>query len=136
MKLFSTSLYCIAREWYENLPDATITTIKQFKETFLIIWGIQLEDIQVLLKILKNIKKNENETIRDFQDRFEDILYQIPESHHPEEKYLVHLYTHAILVHLGYPLSKRSPRMLDEAHNMAPRIEKNISLSEIRYLFT
>jgi hypothetical protein len=95
-----------------------------------------LEDISVLLKRLEHIKQTEDETVRDFQDRFEDILYQIPESHHPEEKYLVHLYTHALLVHLGFPLSKRGPRTLNEAHSMAARIEQNISLSEIRYLFT
>jgi hypothetical protein len=95
-----------------------------------------LEDISVLLKRLEHIKQIEDETIKDFQDRFEYILYQIPESHHPEEKYIVHLYTHALLVHLGFPLSKKGPRTLNEAHNMAARIEQNISLSEIRYLFT
>jgi len=40
------------------------------------------------------------------------------------------------LAHLGFPLSKRAPRTLYEAHNMATRIEQNISLSKIRYLFT
>jgi hypothetical protein len=35
MKLFSTSLDCNAREWYDNLPDASITTTEQFEETFL-----------------------------------------------------------------------------------------------------
>jgi hypothetical protein len=80
------------------------------------------------------MKQAEDETARDFQDRFENMLYQIPESHHPEEKYLLHLYTHALLVHLGFPLSKRSPSTLNEAYNMAARIEQNISLSEIRYL--
>jgi hypothetical protein len=39
-------------------------------------------------------------------------------------------------VHPGFPLSKRSPRTLNEAHSMAARIKKNISLSEIRYIFT
>jgi hypothetical protein len=27
MKLFSNNLYCNASEWYDNLPDANITTI-------------------------------------------------------------------------------------------------------------
>jgi hypothetical protein len=46
MKLFSATLYGNAREWYDNLPDASITTMEQFEETFLKRWGIQLEDIQ------------------------------------------------------------------------------------------
>jgi hypothetical protein len=136
MKRFSASLYCNAREWYDNLPDASITTMEQFEETFLGIWGTRLEDIPVLLERLEHIKQNEDETVRDFQDRFENMLYQIPESHHPEDKYLVHLYTHVLWAHLGFPLSKRSPSTLKEAYNMTARIEKNISLSEIRYLLT
>jgi hypothetical protein len=40
-------------------------------------------------------------------------------------------------VHLGFPLSKKGPRTLDEAHNMAKRIKENISsLSQVRHLFT
>jgi hypothetical protein len=136
MKLFSASLCCNAKEWYDNLPDASIMTMEQFEETFLERWGIQLEDIPVLLEKLEHIKQAEDETVRDFQDRFENMLYQIPEIHHPEEKYLIHLFTRALLAHLGFPLDKRAPRMLNEAYSMAARIEENISLSEIRYLFT
>jgi branched-subunit amino acid permease len=62
------------------------------------------------------------------------ILYQILESHRPEEKCIIHLYTNVLLVHLGLSIS--IPRMLDEAHNMAKRIKKNISLSKIRRFFT
>jgi hypothetical protein len=51
-------------------------------------------------------------------------------------EYVVHLYTHAILAHLGLPLNKRDPRTLNEAYYMATRIERNISLSGIKDLFT
>jgi hypothetical protein len=136
MKLFSTTLHGNARKWYDNLPDASITTMEQLEETFLEKWGIQLEDISVLQKELEDIKQTENETLWDFQNRFEHALYQIPKGHRPEDKYIVHLYIHALLAHLGFPLSKRAPRTLYEAHDMATRIEQNISLSKIRYLFT
>jgi hypothetical protein len=62
MKLFSTGIYCNAREWYNNLLDANITSMEQFEETFLRRSGIQLEYISVLLKILEHIKKIEHET--------------------------------------------------------------------------
>jgi hypothetical protein len=127
MKLFSATLHGNARRWYDNLPDASITTMEQLEETFLKRWGIQLEDIPILLKRLEHIKQTENETVRQFQDRFEDILYRIPESHHPEDKYIVHLYTNALLVHLGFPLSKKGPRTLDEAHTW-PHKSRKISL--------
>jgi hypothetical protein len=136
MKLFSAILYCNVREWYDNLPNTSIKTVEQFEEAFLKRWVIQLEDIRVQLKRPEHIKQVEDESVRDFQDMFEYILYQIPEIHHLEEKYLVHLYSHALLVHLGFPLSKRNTRTLNEAHNMAARIEHNISFFEIICLFT
>jgi hypothetical protein len=106
MKLFSTTLSHNAKEWYDNLPDANIMTMEQFEKTILEEWGIQLEDIPTLLKELEHIKQTEDETVGDFQDRFENMLYQIPESHHPEERYLVHLFTHALLGYLSFLLIK------------------------------
>jgi hypothetical protein len=88
MKLFFATLHGSARKWYDDLPDDSITSIDQLEETFLKIWGIKLEDIPMLIKRLEHIKKTENETIEEFQDRFENLLFQIPKSHHPEDKYL------------------------------------------------
>jgi hypothetical protein len=107
-----------------------------FEKKILKRWGIQKEDIPVLLEELKHIRQAEDETVRDFQDRFENMLYQIPESHHPEERYLVHLFTHALLGYLSFPLDKITPRTLDEAYNMAAVIEEKISLFDIGCLFT
>ena len=50
MKLFPTTLHENARKWYDNLPDASITTMEQLEETFLEKCGIQLEEISLLLK--------------------------------------------------------------------------------------
>jgi hypothetical protein len=136
MKFFPTTLYGNAKRWYDDLPDASITSMNQLEEVFLKEWGIRLGDISVLLKIFEHIKQAENETLFDFQSRFEGTLCQIPRSHRPEDKYIVHLYTHAILAHLGLPFSKKGPRMLDEAYDMATGIERNISLSGIKDLFT
>jgi hypothetical protein len=136
MNLFSTTLHGNTRRWYENLPDDSITTMEQLEETFLKIWGIPLEYIPVLLRTLDHIKQIENETVRQFKDRFEDVLYRILGSHRPENKYIIHIYINELLVHLGFPLSKKVPRTLNEAHIMATRIEENILLSQVRHLFT
>jgi hypothetical protein len=136
MKLFSATLCYNAKEWYDNLPEASITTMEQFEKVFLERWGIQQEDIPVLLEELKHIRQAEDETVRDFQIRFENMLYQIPESHHPEERYLVHLFTRALLGYLSFPLDKITPRMLDEAYYMAAVIEEKISSFDIGCLFT
>jgi hypothetical protein len=136
MKIFPTTLHKNAKIWYDDLPDAGITSMNQLEEVFLKEWGIRLGDISVLLKRFEHIKQAENETLFDFQSRFECTLCQIPRIHRSEDKYIVHLYTHTVLTHLGLPLSKRGPRTLNEAYDMARRIERNISLSEIKDLFT
>ena len=136
MKLFSNTLHGDAKKWYNNLPNASITSMDQFEEVFLEEWGIKSEDIPILQKKFEDIKQNENETLFNFQSRFEGTLHQIPATHRPGEEYVVHLYTHAILAHLGLPLSKRGPRTLNESYDMATGIERNISLSGIKDLFT
>jgi hypothetical protein len=128
MKLLSATLHGNDREWYDDLPHASIASMEQLEETFLKRWGIKLEDIQMILKRLEYIKQNKNETVREFQDRFEILLWKIPRSHHLEDKYIAYLYTNALLVHLGFLLSKNGPKTIHEAYHMAIEIEANISL--------
>jgi hypothetical protein len=129
MKLFSATLHGEARRWYDNLPAASITSMDQFEEIFLARWVMKLEDIQSLLRGLECIKQTEDEIVRVFGVRFQRLLYQIPESHRPKDKYLVYLYTNGLLGHLSFLLNKKSPKTLTEAHNMAIQIEMNLSLS-------
>jgi hypothetical protein len=129
MKLFSASLHGEARRWYDNLPAASITSMDHFEEIFLARWVMKLEDIQSLLKGLECIKQTEDEIVRVFGVRFQRLLYQIPESHRPKDKYLVYLYANGLQGHLSFLLNKKNPKTLAEAHNMAIRIEKNLSLS-------
>jgi hypothetical protein len=136
MKLFSTTLHGNARKWYDDLLVASITSMDQLEEIFLKKWGMKLEDIQTLLKRLQYAKQTENETVWDFRDKFERLLYQIPRDHYPEDKYLVYLFTNALLVHLGFLLSKKRPKTLYEAGNMAMQIEANIFLSKEEHIFS
>jgi hypothetical protein len=136
MKLFSATLHGNARKWYDNLPDANITSMDQLEETFLKKWNIKIEDICMLIKRLEYMKQTENETVKEFHTRFENLLHQIPRSHHPEDRYLAYLYTNALLVHLGFLLSKKGPRSIQEAYYMAIQIEANISLFKREHLFT
>ena len=97
MKLFSATLHGNARKWYDDLPDASITSMDQLEENFIKKWGIKLEDIHMLLKILEYMKQTKNEIVKEFHTRFENFLQQIPRSHHPKDKYLIYLYTNALL---------------------------------------
>jgi hypothetical protein len=129
MKLFSASLHGEAKRWYDNLPVASITTMEQFEEIFLANWTMKIEVIQSLLKELEGIRQAESEIVKAFGFKFEKLLCQIPQSHRPEERYLVYIYTNGLQGHLSFLLSKKNPKTLSEAHNMAIQIEKNLSLT-------
>jgi hypothetical protein len=131
IKLSSTSLHGEAKRWYDNLPAASITSMDHFEEIFLARWVMKLEDIQSLLKGLECIKQTEDEIVRVFRARFQRLLYQIPESHRPKDKYLVYLYTSGLQGHLSFLLNKKNPKTLAKAYNMAIQIEKNLSLSRM-----
>jgi hypothetical protein len=131
MKLFSASLCGEAEKWYDNLPAASITSMDHFEEIFLERWALKLEDVQSLLKELEGIKQPNYENVRVFWFRFQKLFYQIPESHRPEGKYLVYLFTNGLQGHLSFLLNKRNPKTLAEAHNMAIQIERNLISSGI-----
>jgi hypothetical protein len=66
MKIFPTTLHGNAKKWYDDLPDASITSMNQLEEVFLKEWGIKLEEIQTLLKRLQCAKQAKNETVWNF----------------------------------------------------------------------
>jgi hypothetical protein len=136
MKLFSASLHGEARRWYDDLPAASITSMELFEEVFLAKWTMKIEDIQSLLKELEGIKQTESEIVKAFGVRFQRLLYQIPQSHRPEEKYLVYLYTNGLQGHLSFLLNKKNPKTLPEAHDMAIQIEKSLSLTKTNAMDT
>jgi hypothetical protein len=129
MKLFSASLHEEARRWFDSLPAASITTMEQFEGIFLANWTMKIEVIQSLLKELEGIRQADSEIVKAFGFKFEKLLCQIPQSHRPEERYLVYIYTNGLQGHLGFLLSKKNPKTLSEAHNMAIQIEKNLYLT-------
>jgi hypothetical protein len=131
MKLFSASLHEGAKKWYDNLPAGSVTSMDHFEEIFLERWALKLEDVQSLLKKLEGIKQTNFENVKVFWFKFQKLFYQIPESHRPEGKYLVYLFTNGLQGHLSFLLNKKNPKTLAEAHNMAIQIERNLLSSGI-----
>jgi hypothetical protein len=56
MNLFSATLHGNDMKWYDHLPDASITSMDQLEENFMKKWGIRLEDIHMIIKILEYMK--------------------------------------------------------------------------------
>ena len=91
MKLFSATLHDNAKRWYDDLPDASITSMDQLEKVFLKRWNIK-EDLMVLLNKLNHIKKVVNETVKDFHTKFKRMSQQLPTTHHPVYEFLLVIY--------------------------------------------
>lgn len=65
MKLFVHSLIEDARDWYRRLPDDSISSWDDFEKCFKEKYGDNT-NASFILNEFNNIKKNQNETVFDF----------------------------------------------------------------------
>jgi hypothetical protein len=58
-------------------------------------------------------------------------LQKIPVSHHPANNFLVYIYTKAFTSQLGYLPKDKNPQTIQEAQELATKIEDNLHSSKI-----
>jgi hypothetical protein len=76
-------------------------------------------------------KELENETVKEFDAKFENLLQQIPSNHHPRKDYLLFLYIKDFPGHFGYFLKDKGPKTIEESQEMVAIIEANISSCKV-----
>jgi hypothetical protein len=121
MKLLSATLHGTVRRWYDGLPNASITSMDQLEEVFVKRWNVK-EDPNMLLQRLNYIKKNENETVREFHTRFQKLSRHLPRTYRPGHNFLLFLYIRAFLGQSGFLLDKKGLRSIQEAYDMATEV--------------
>ncbi|KAH9311125.1 hypothetical protein KI387_026160, partial [Taxus chinensis] len=77
IKLFIHTLEEDARDWYKSLPDNSIDSWTEMKNAFRLQYGDKT-DPRFLLSKFENIKKNPNESVHDFNTRFNKTLNRLP----------------------------------------------------------
>jgi hypothetical protein len=78
MKLLATSLTEDAQRWFDGLPDNHLTTYEDFAKLFKSRWSVK-KDSGMLMTQFNQIKKKENETVSEFDTRFDKLHSQIPQ---------------------------------------------------------
>jgi hypothetical protein len=73
MKLFACSLEEDACDWFCELDDNKFATIKDLIDAFIERWGDKKE-YHHLLATLHGIKKSENETMEEFNKKFNELV--------------------------------------------------------------
>jgi hypothetical protein len=94
MRLFTSSLTEEALDWFKGLPDNHITTYDAFSTLFKRRWS-RKADGGTLGTQFNQIKKKENETVREFISRFDRLYNQIPTDYRPTTSSVRLLYMNA-----------------------------------------
>jgi hypothetical protein len=94
MKLFTSSLTEEALDWFKGLPDNHITTYDAFSTLFKSKWS-RKEDGGTLATQFNQIKKKENEMVKEFISRFDRLYNQIPIDYPPTTSSVRLLYMNA-----------------------------------------
>jgi hypothetical protein len=124
MKLFLASLTRDARKWSTNLPRKSLTTCEDLEQVFLQRWGV-MEDMASLYSQYLKICKQNDETVREFNDRFNTLLGRIDSDFLPESAILGQ-YLNSFEGNFQSLLRNRFPTNLKEAQDGACWIEENL----------
>ena len=88
MKLFALSLEDDAEEWYLDLDDDSYKTLSEFQDGFRKKWGEKKEP-RHLLASLYSIKKMDNETMDEFNTKFERVVADLPGDINPSDAFIL-----------------------------------------------
>jgi hypothetical protein len=95
MRLFTSSLTEEALDWFRGLPNNHLTSYEAFANLFQSRWSTKT-DGGTLRDQFNKIKKNENETVKEFNTRFDRLYNQIPTEFCPTTSSVHLLYMNAL----------------------------------------
>ena len=122
-----SSLTESAKRWINKLLKGSIKTPEDVEQAFKKDW-CEKESMDSLYSQYTNICKASSEGIRDFNDRFNLLLKKIRTSF-SEEAILQH-YLNSLEGVLQFTLKDRSPSTLEEAQDLASRIEQKLEFED------
>ena len=90
MRLFSSSLTEESLDWFKGIPDNHITSYDDFSNIFKSRWSRKSYG-GTLATQFNQIKKKENEMVKEFISRFDRLYNQIPIDYRPTALSICHL---------------------------------------------
>jgi hypothetical protein len=94
-----------------------------FHKVFIKRWGTK-GDPNMLLLQLSEMKKKENETVKEFDTRFERLLQQIPDNISPKDDVILFLYVNAYVGQFGFMLKDKFQRVLKRPKSKHLRLKQ------------
>jgi ribonuclease HI len=125
MTLFVYSLEGDAAEWFSEFDPNKFSTLDEIVSEFKERWGDQKEN-RFLLASLTSSHKKENETMEEFNKKFNDLVKSLPNTIMPSNAAILIYYMEAFEGEMRYALRDKDPQNLKQAQTLAVRIDKNM----------
>jgi hypothetical protein len=117
-----------AFDWFIGQDDNKFNTINDLVNAFLERWGDKKEHRHLLAE-LHTIKKKENETMEEFNKKFDDLVNSLHTDIKPLAASILIYYIEAFGGELRYQLRDKDPTTL-KAQEVAIKIDRNMQASE------
>jgi hypothetical protein len=125
MTLFVYSLEGDALDWFTDFPADTFSTLEEILDEFRKRWGDQKEH-RFQLGALTTIKKKENETMIEFNTKFNNLVKGCHKDIKPPDAAILIYYTQAFEGEIRYALVDKEPQDLITAQKITVRVEQNL----------
>jgi hypothetical protein len=122
MTLFVYSLEGDAKKWFSEQDPNKFNTLAEITQAFNERWGDKKEDNH-LLASLNSSQKKENETMEEFNKRFNDLVKSIPQTIKPPDASILIHYMEAFEGEMRYQLRDKEPLNLRDAQKYAIKID-------------
>jgi hypothetical protein len=125
MTLFVYSLEGDALDWFTDFPADKFSTLEEILDEFRKRWGDQKEH-RFQLNALTTIKKKENETMLEFNTKFNNLVKGMHKDIKPKDAAILIHYIEAFEGEIRYALVDKEPQDLIAAQKIAIRVEQNL----------
>jgi hypothetical protein len=127
MTLFLFSLEGDAAEWFSKQDPNKFSTLAEIFQAFRERWGDQKEN-RFLLVSLSSSQKKKNETMDEFNKRFNDLVKSLPTTIKPSYTAILIYYMEAFEGEMRYQLRDKDLQTIKDAQVIAMRINKNMPI--------
>jgi hypothetical protein len=123
--MFALSLGGKVKDWFKNLPAASIKNFQQFMQVFLHRWVV-MGNVFLILEEYDHLKRNPGETIHQFSARFNKVYHAIPADMRPPLGSTHLHYPDAFDPEMTFQLRERNTVSLEEMQKVAVDVEANL----------
>jgi hypothetical protein len=125
IRMFSLSLQGKVKNWFKNLPAASINNFHQFVQVFLDRWVI-MRNVFLILEEYDHLKRQPGETVPQFSARFNKVYHAMPADIRPPPGSTHLHFPDAFDPEMAFQLRERNTATLEEMQNIAVDVEANL----------